>query len=298
MRMKWFKGCSVLALAMVLLGPCASAQNPELYDPDKNAAKARKLVHDAIAALGDAAYRDYDQLQCEGRMAQFEHSGGLIGYANYRNFWHFPDKNRTEVIVTSTNKASFLAVLIGSLPVPVKGGMFIQVFSGNEGWTLDKGGVSEAPATAVSDFQAAAKHNIRNVLLIKVNQPDVFLHYAGSTTADLRQVDWLEITDPNEDGSLRVAFDQNTHLPSRMELTSKNPDTGQMDTDLTIFSNYQLNNGVETPMQLTRIHNDRRASQLFYSSCKANPNLPPDFFTKEGLQKQYKETGGKVKEKN
>ena len=298
MRMKWIKSCFVLALVLVLLAPLAVAQNPVLYDPDKNAAKAKQLVHDAIAALGDAAYREYGELQCEGRMAQFEHSGGLIGYANYRNFWHFPDKNRTEVVVTSSNKASFLAVLIGSLPMPVKGGIFVQVFSGNEGWTMDKGGVNEAPATAVSDFQAAAKHNLRNVLLIKAKQPDVFLHYAGSTTADLRQVDWLEITDPNEDGSIRVAFDQTTHLPSRMNVTTKNEETGQMDDDLTIFSNYQLNDGVQTPMQLTRVHNDRRASQLFYSSCKANPNLPADFFTKEGLEKHYKETGGKVKEKN
>jgi hypothetical protein len=283
------------ALGLLLLVPPAFAQNPVLYDPDKNAAKAKQLVHDAIAALGDAAYRDYDELQCEGRMAQFEHSGGLAGYANYRNFWHFPDKNRTEVVVTSTNKASFLGVLIGSLPRPVKGGAFIQVFSGNEGWTMDKSGVNEAPATAVSDFQASAKHNIRNVLLINVKQPDVFLHYAGSTTADLRPVDWLEITDPSEEGSIRVAFDQSTHLPSRMVVTTKDPVTGEMDDDVTIFSNYQRSDGVQTPMQLTRLHNDRRASQLFYTSCKANPNLPADFFTKEGLEKHYKETGGKIK---
>jgi hypothetical protein len=296
-RMKLAKCCSLLALVLVLLAPAVTAQNPELYDPDKNAAKAKKLVHDAIAALGDAAYRDYDELQCEGRMAQFEHSGGLAGYANYRNFWHFPDKNRTEIVVTSTNKASFLAVLIGSLPMPVKGGMFIQVFSGNEGWTMDKSGVNEAPATAVSDFQAAAKHNIRNVLLIKVKQPDVFLHYAGSGTVDLHPVDWLEITDPSEDGSIRVAFDQSTHLPSRMVVATKNPDTSEMDDDVTIFSNYQLSDGVQTPLQLTRLHNDRRTYQLFYTSCKANPNLPADFFSKQGLEKHYKETGGKVKEK-
>lgn len=296
--MKLAKRLSLILLAVMLLAPCASAQNPELYDPDRNAAKASKLVRDAIAALGDAAYRDYVELQCEGRMAQFEHSGGLIGYADYRNFWHFPDKNRTEVVVKSTNKASFLGVLIGSLPMPVKGGIFVQVFSGNEGWTMDKSGVNEAPATAVSDFQAAAKRNIHNVLLIKAKQPDVFLHYSGSTTVDLRPVDWMEITDPSEDGSIRVAFDQNTHLPSRMVSTTKNGETGQMDEDVTIYSNYQLNDGVQTPMQLTHLHNDRRASQLFYSSCKANPTLPADFFTKEGLEKHYKETGGKVKEKN
>lgn len=294
MRMKLAKACVGAVVALVLLAPGVKAQNPEIWDPEKSAAKARQLVQQAIEAMGGAAFRDYDVLECEGRQAQFDHTGDVGGYAGYRSYWHFPDKYRTEYVVHST-KGGPLAVLVGVLPV--KGGVFIQVFSGNEGWTMDKSGVNEAPASTVSDFQGAAKRQLRNVMLLKVKEQDVFLRYTGTTTVDLRQVDWVEITDPGEEGSIRLALDYSTHLPSRIVVTSTDAETGQMDEDVTMFTNYQPNGGVLLPMQVTRLHNDRRTYQLFYDSCKANPSLPADFFTKEGLERRYKESKGKVTDK-
>ncbi|HKI12014.1 MAG TPA: hypothetical protein VKA02_07865 [Candidatus Acidoferrum sp.] len=292
--MKLAKSCLGVVFALVLLAPGAKAQNPDMWDPEKSTAKAKQLLQQAIEAMGGAAFRDYGELECDGRQAQFDHSGALGGYAGYRSYWHFPDKYRSEYVVNST-KGGPLAVLVGVLPV--KGGVFIQVFSGNEGWTMDKSGVNEAPASTVSDFQAAAKRQLRNVMLLKVKEQDVFLRYTGTTTADLRQVDWVEITDRGEEGSIRLALDHATHLPSRIVVTSKDADTGQMDEDVTIFTNYQPNDGVQMPMQVTRLHNDRRTYQLFYDSCKANPNLPADFFAKEGLERRYKESKGKVTDK-
>ena len=294
MRMKLAKACVGAVVALVLLAPGVKAQNPEIWDPEKSAAKAKQLVQQAIEALGGAAFRNYGELECEGRLAEFDHNGDRAGDANYHNYWHFPDKNRTEYVVNST-KGGLLGVFVGILPI--KGGVFIQVFSGNEGWTMDKSGVNEAPASSVSNFQAAAKNHFRNVLLLKVKEQDVFLRYTGTATVDLRQVDWVEITDRGEEGSIRLALDHSTHLPSRVVVASKDEETGQMDEDVTIFTNYQPNDGVQIPMQVNRLHNDRRTYQLFYSSCKANPSLPADFFTKEGLERRYKESKGKVTDK-
>jgi len=292
--MKLAKSCVGLVLALVLLAPGVKAQNPEIWDPEKSAAKAKQLLQQAIEALGGAAFRDYTDVECEGRLAEFDHNGDRAGDANYHNYWHFPDKNRTEYVVNST-KGGPLAVFVGILPI--KGGVFIQVFSGSEGWTLDKSGVNEAAAGAVSNFQEAAKNHFRNVLLLKVNEPDVFLRYTGTTAVDLWQVDWVEITNRGEEGSIRVALDHATHLPSRVVVTSKDADTGQMDEDVTILTNYQPNDGVQIPMQVNRLHNDRRTYQLFYNSCKVSPKLPADFFTKEGLERRYKESKGKVTDK-
>ena len=294
MRMKLNKVCAGLALAVVLLASSVKAQNADMLDPEKSAAKAKQLLQQAVDALGGAAYRDYDELECEGQQAQFEHSGALGGYAGYHNYWHFPDKNRSEYVVKSTH-GGMLAVLVGALPI--KGGVFIQLFSGNDGWTMDKSGVNQAPASVVADFQTAAKRQVRNVLLIKANEPDVFVRYAGTTIVDLRQVDWLEITGQEEEGSMRLALDHSTHLPSRLAVTSKDQVTGEMDEDVTIYTNYQPNDGVQIPMQVTRLHNDRRLFQLFYDSCRVNPKLPADFFTKEGLERRFKESRAKVTDK-
>ena len=295
--MRWTRARVGMAIALALLAPVVNAQNPDVWDPEKSTAKAKQLVQQAIGALGGAAFRDYSELQCEGRLAEFDHNGDPAGDVIYHNYWHFPDKNRTEYIYKSTGKVSLLTVLIGSLPMMLKGGEFVQLFSGNEGWTMGKNGVDEAPASTVSSFQTSAKSNVRNVLLLKVNQPDVFLRYTGTSTVDLWPVDWVEITDRGEEGSIRLALDRSTHLPSRVVTAHKNEENGQLDEDVAILTNYQPSNGVQIPMQVTRLHNDRRIYQLFYNSCKANPSLPADFFTKEGLERHYKETGGKAKEK-
>jgi hypothetical protein len=35
--------------------------------------------------------------------------------------------------------------------------------------------------------------------------------------------------------------------------------------------------------------------QVFYDACQPNPPLPAGFFTREALDKKFKETGGKSK---
>jgi len=73
----------------------------------------------------------------------------------------------------------------------------------------------------------------------------------------------------------------------------KNENTGQMQEDISIYTNYQSKNGVEVPMQITRERDGRRISQIFYDTCQINPQLPGDYFTREALVQRFKETGGK-----
>jgi len=101
------------------------------------------------------------ETECTGRLAQFEHNGDLSGYTNFRDFWHLPDKNRTEYEVKGA-KGGFLGVLIGQ--IPFKGGTIIELFNGDEGWTMDKSGVSEQPSTAITDFKEQTKRDMDNVL--------------------------------------------------------------------------------------------------------------------------------------
>lgn len=279
------------SLGLFFLISLAGAQNPVNMDPEQNTAKAKQLLKQSIEAMGGRLFRDQSESECEGRVAQFDRNGSTMGFSNVRSYWQYPDKNRTEYVVNST-KGGFLAVLVGTLPV--KGGMYIQLFNGDKGWTMDKGGVNEADATVVAEFQDAMKRQFRNLLLNRANEEGVFLSYAGMGVADLRQVEWVEITD-RDDRKIRLGLDHETHLPLRIHATTPNEEMHDRDEDVTIFSNYQELEGIQTPMQISREHNGRRTHQIFYSSCTNSPNLPSDFFTEESLQKKFKETGGKVK---
>src|SRR5262249_9857516 len=137
-----------------------SAQTAETLMPDASAAKARQILNQVIDAMGGQAYLNTRETDCTGRLAQFEHNGDLSRYTNFRDYWHLPDKNRTEY-ETKGAKAGLLGVLIGQ--IPFKGGTIIELYSGDEGWTMDRSGVSEQPVTNVTDFKEQTKRDVDNV---------------------------------------------------------------------------------------------------------------------------------------
>jgi hypothetical protein len=284
-------GLGALVLVSAFLAASGRAQNPDTMDLDQNKAKARQLLSQAIQAMGGGLYRDQTVSECDGRIAKFDRNGGTLGYSFIKSYWQFPDKNRTEYIVKTT-KGGLLAVLWGNMPV--KGGDFIQLFDGDRGWNMDKTGVSEADATVVEEFQASLKRQVRNLLLHRADEENVFLHYAGIGTADMREVEWIDFSD-DSDRTVRLALDRLSHLPERVHAVTPNEEMHDKDVDVTIFTNYEPRQGVQTPMQITREHNGMRTMQIFFNSCTNSPPLPPDFFTEEGLRKKYKETGGKLK---
>jgi hypothetical protein len=109
---------------------------------------------------------------------------------------------------------------------------------------------------------------------------------------DLHEVDWVEISD-REQRIYRLAVDRNSHLLIRSVVQVKNENTGQMQEDISIYTNYQSKNGVQVAMQISRERDGRRISQVFYDTCQINPQLPGDYFTREALVQRFKETGGK-----
>jgi hypothetical protein len=128
------------------------------------------------------------------------------------------------------------------------------------------------------------------------NEKGWLYRFGGSDTVDLKEVEWVELTDP--DGrQFRLAVDHNTRLLVRSVVTTENEETRERDDDVTMYTNYQLKDTVWTPMQVSRDHNGRRASQFFYTSCRYNPGFPSDFFERSSLSKKAAAAGAK-KSKN
>jgi hypothetical protein len=172
------------------------------------------------------------------------------------------------------------------------GGLVITLFSGEHGWTMDRGGVSDMPEDTVAEFQEAVHRSSDNLLRLSLKDPELGFHWGGRDTVDLREVDWVEITD-QEQRVYRLAVDRSTHLLVRSVVRVKDENTRQEREDVVIFTNYRPNGGVQVPMQVTRERDGRRIAQVFYDSCQINPPLPADYFTREALVQRFKETGGK-----
>ena len=275
MRLRFaINSCRVLALAVLLAAMPARrlhAQNPDSMMPEERAAKGKQILDQLITALGGPTYLDIRESNCEGRLAQFGHGGELTGYTPFKVYWRYPDQNRTDYS---------------------KKGVIVNVYNGDRGWTLDRGGVTELSNAAVADFQEQAKRDINNLLRVRLKEPGMTIRFGGTDVVDLRTVDWVEITD-TEQRDFRLAVDRSTHFLVRSVVTLADDSSPDRSVETRIYTNYQLMDGVQTPLQITLDRNGRRINQVFFQSCKYNPGFSEDFFTKAALDKRFSEVGSK-----
>jgi hypothetical protein len=266
-----FLAAGLFFAAITLIGSArvSRAQNPDTLMPEQSTAKAKQILQQLIDGLGGPTYLDIKDSDCEGRLARFGHNGEMTGYTNFKDFWRYPDSNRTEYS---------------------KKGVIINLYVGEKGWTLDKGGVSELSAASVADFQDQAKRDIHNLLRRRLNEPGMVIRYGGADIADLRPVDWVDITD-SEGHNFRLAVDKTSHLLVRSVVSTADKTNEGRDVETNIYTNFQLMDGVRTAMQIAQDRNGRRSSQVFFTSCKYNSNLPPDLFSKSSLDQRFQKVG-------
>ena len=257
------------ALLFILLATFSAsttrAQAPEAMFPEQSAAKANELIQKSIAALGGPAYLNVRDYTCTGRLASFGSQGELNGYTRFLDLWFLPDKNRTEY---------------------GKKQNVIDVVTATEGWTLDRGGVSDFPVSRVEDFQRQLKEDMDILLRNRLKEDGIVYRYAGRDLVDLKQVEWVEIVDRDR-RTFRIALDASTHLPLRSLVTTRDPNTRERTASLTLYSNYQPVSGVQFPTQVAREVNGRRVYQAFYTNCTLNAGLSPDLFTRASLDQRW-----------
>jgi hypothetical protein len=287
-----------LIILAVLFAGRVRAQNPDTIAPEESAKRAKTALQQAIEARGGQTYLGMRLRQCDGRRALIGHNGELNGYVGFKDTFEYPATDRTDYV--AHGRHTILGFIIGVQDLEIThGGHVITLYSGDQGWVMEKGGVSELPEGSVSDFQEAVKQNIENLLRVRSKDKGINLRWGGLDTVDLHTVDWVEIQDPDDsERTTRVAIDHSSHLPVRSIVVTQDKEMNQTREDVTIYTNFQPKSGVLMPMQVTRERDGRRLSQVFYDDCRLNMGLPPDFLTRTGLEKAFKESGGKPDKKD
>lgn len=277
MRLREKFGFAIVVVATgiaLLLVPVASAQNPDELMPEASAAKAKAILQQAIEGLGGAAYLNLHNSDCTGRLAQFQHSGEIGGYIQLREYREMPDKSRLEY----DPKA-----------------LIIDLYAGDKGWTLDRGGVSEVPATDMADYQTQLKMQMGYVLRNRLNESGLFFRYGGSDVVDLKEADWVEIGDQGR--TLRIAVARSDHLPLRSVLQQRDPKTGEKEERSTFYTTYHPIGSIQTPFRESRFLNGRQIYQVFWDTCSYDVDLPANFFTRSSLDERFSREHSKNKKK-
>src|SRR5260221_13529569 len=80
------------------------------------------------------------------------------------------------------------------------GGLVITLFSGEHGWTMDRGGVSDMPEDTVAEFQEAVRRGSDNLLRLSLKDPGVGVHWGGGGRGGLGEVGLGGVKDQGERG--------------------------------------------------------------------------------------------------
>src|SRR6202049_2355279 len=291
--------CLVLVFGFAPARGKSAAQPGQDLLPEQSAAKAKAVLQQVIGALGGSAYLNVHDSDCDGRVAQFGSSGDLMGFTSFRELWVMPAKNRVEYI--SKGQHTVLAFLLGADDLNIThGGVLVTVFDGDQGWMLDKSGVSEQPEDVTKNFVEQVKSGMNNMLRSRLNEDGVELRYAGTDLLNLKEVEWIEISD-RDHRALRLAVEKSTHLPLSWGGDKRDPETKEHTEISTSYTQFVSVDGVLTPLSVTRAQNGRRVSQVYLTGCTSNSRLSPPLFTSasleqrsaEGTKKGYKDSKDK-----
>jgi hypothetical protein len=268
------------ALSLALLGlaapPKTTAQDDQFLMPEQSAAKAKQILQQAIEALGGSTYLNVHDSTCTGRLGQFDHAGELTGFGHFIDYEVPPDKERQENLPKRN---------------------IIEVYNGDKGWDLDRGGVSEAPQVDLADFVEGNKKDIDNILRLRIHEPGMIFRYGGPDIVDLKQVDWVELVD-SDNRTIRIAIATATHLPVRKVVDTRDDRTRTKSEEIEYYSNYHPLEGIQTPFQITRERNGIKIFQVFFDKCEYNTNLSDSLFTRESLDERWAKVGKKDKGKD
>ena len=268
-------------------GERAAARPAQEMLPEQGAAKAKQVLQQVITALGGQTYLNVSNTQCDGRIAEFGTAGTLMGFTLFRDLWILPDKNRVEY--SAKGEHSILAFLVGTDDLLIThGGALITIYNGKEGWTLDKAGVSNEPEDLIAAFHEQIETGLNNMLRKRINEPGVEATYAGTDLIDLKEAEWIEITD-SEHREMRLGIDAHSHLPLRWIVATRNPDTRERTEVVTSYTQYVMMDGVRSPLSIELSRNDHKVSQTFLSNCKYNSDLDPQLFTRAWLDQHAAE---------
>ena len=265
----------LFAAAWLQVAPCAFAQNPQDMMPAESAAKAKEILQQAIQALGGTAYLNLRDATCEGRLSQFGRAGELNGFEKFADYTIPPFKDRTENLPKRN---------------------IITVMDGDKGWTLDRGGVSDASGADIARFQEDTKKDLDYILRTRIKEPNMVFRYAGQDIVDLREAEWVELVD-SDNRTIKIAFDRANHLPLRKIVDTRDANTRMKTDELEYYSNYHPINGIQTAFQFTRERNHIKIYQVFFDKCDYNTNLPDSLFSKQSLDERWEKVGKGARKK-
>ncbi len=229
-------------------------------------AQGRKLLDEMVQAYGGDKWLHRGTERLEGKGATFYKSAPNPYETQFEEYLRVQPFGERLVIVS-------------------KQGVFIPTSKRDvaEVWTQDNGyevtfrGRKELPKLDVEDFQRRRRHTIDIVVNEWLKRPDTLVTFEGSSMDDRHLVDKVSILTAEND-AVTLTLDQETHLPRSRTFQWRDAVYKDLDTDTERYDDWQPEQGIMTPLTITRYRNGDMVSQRFLNKVQYGLPFTPDLF--------------------
>ena len=254
----------MLKRALILLGLAAAMTAAET----PAATKGKKVVDDAIAALGGDAFLQMQDRVESGRAYSF-YRDNLSGLSIAKIYTRY-------ITVDPTKSAHDLGVRER------------QSFGKNEdsavvlredgGANITYRGPKALPMEDFERYRETTLHNFFYILRQRLHEAGMEFEFKGSDVVDRVPVEIVDVIDA-QNFVVRVYFHQTTKLPVKQSFSRLDPKTKDRDEEVTRFDRYRDNHGIQWPQQITRERNGEKIYQIFAETVSFNQDLTDDLFS-------------------
>jgi hypothetical protein len=250
----------VLAALALAVFPAARAPAAETAEE-----RARRVIHEAVQALGGDAFLNMNDRVETGRAYSFYRSeiNGLAAAKVYTRYLR--------------PMAGVPAVRERETFGPKED--FGYLFNEEGAWDITFRGARPLPDADYSRYRDTTLRNILYILRQRLNEPGMSFYSQGSDFLDNRPVEIVDITDARNQ-TVTVYFDQLNKLPVRQSFRRRNAEFNDFDTEVSIFALYKdVGGGVKWPYNIRRERNKEKVFEMFSDGVQINRGLRDDLFT-------------------
>jgi hypothetical protein len=263
---RFFFSLCICALASQFIAPSLCAQGHAESD-----ARAKRVIDEAVAALGGQKFLDMQDRVESGRAYSF-YNDRLSGLSIARIYTRYlvvpPSKSGEELGLRERQafgKDQDTAVV------------FREDGAANINWR----GAKDVPQEQYERYKDSTFHNIFYILRQRLKEPGLIFESRGSDVMDYQPVEVVDVID-SENRVVTVYFHQSTKLPVAQKYFWRDPKTKDRNEEITRFARYRDNGGIQWPQQITRERNGDKIYQIFAESVTFNQDLTDDIFSLTG----------------
>lgn len=231
--------------------------------------RGRRLIEEAIAALGGERFRNMRDRVESGRAYSFyrDELSGLARATIYTRYLQPRDGPQAGSLLVRERQSFGNNEDRGAV-----------LFTEKEGYQITFRGARPLPPETLERYRETTLHNVLYILRQRLAEPGIHIEWRASDIWQGQRVEVVEISDA-ENRSVTLYLSASSRLPVRQVFYRRDPQTRRRVEEVTIYSKYRDVGGVQWPFVIERERDGEKIFQMYSEKVEINRGLTDELFT-------------------